>query len=56
MYRSPDYAFGALDFSGLGYITEKAFLESHVVVDRVPYSKAQIREYFKENNLFSPGT
>lgn len=38
MYRSPDYAFGALDFSGLGFITEKAFLESYVVRDRVPFT------------------
>lgn len=56
MYRSPDYAFGALDFSGLGFITEHAFLNSHVVKERVPYSVAQIKEYFRENNLFNPGT
>ena len=40
MYRAPDVAFGALDFSGLGYVTEQAFLESIVVRERVPYSKA----------------
>jgi hypothetical protein len=36
MYRSAEVAFGALDFEGLGYITEKHFLESIVVRERIP--------------------
>jgi|TARA_B110001450_G_C17491555_1_gene428544 hypothetical protein len=38
MYRSADVAYGALDFEGLGYITENAFLGSIIVRERVPFS------------------
>ena len=31
MYRSAEIAFGDIDFSGLGYITEKAFLDSKFI-------------------------
>jgi len=39
MYRSSEAAYGELDFSGLGYISEKAFLESKVVQNRIPFSQ-----------------
>jgi hypothetical protein len=38
MYRGADQAYGDLDFSGLGYITEKAFLESKFVKTRLKYT------------------
>jgi len=31
MYRSAEVAYADLDFSGLGYISEKAFLDSKIV-------------------------
>lgn len=56
MYRSAEVAFGALDFEGLGYITEKHFLESIVVRERIPNDVEQIKQYFRENNLFNGPT
>lgn len=56
MYRSAEIAFGALDFNGLGYITEKAFLESIVVRERIPNDISEIKQYFRENNLFNGST
>lgn len=52
MYRSAENAFGELDFSGLGYVTEKSFLTSNLVKHRIPYSEAEIKMFFKEYNLF----
>ena len=52
MYRGADQAYGDLDFSGLGYITEKAFLESKFVKTRLKYTQDEIKLYFKEYNLF----
>ena len=51
-YRSALRAFGDIDFTGIGYITEKAFLESKVVKMRVPFSEEEIKMYFREYNLF----
>lgn len=39
MYRSAENAFAELDFTGLGHVTEKAFLDSYVVKNRIPYSE-----------------
>lgn len=52
MYRSAEQAYGSFDFSGLGYITEQAFLDSKLVKNRVPYSNDEIRLFFRESNLF----
>lgn len=52
MYRSAENAFAELDFSGLGYVTEKAFLDSYLVKHRIPYSEEEIKMFFKEYNLF----
>ena len=38
MYRNAEIAFTELDFSGLGYVTEKAFLNSYLVKNRIPYT------------------
>jgi hypothetical protein len=51
MYRSSDVAFGELDFSGLGYITEEAFLNS-LPVKLLPFSREDFKQYFAVNNLF----
>jgi hypothetical protein len=58
MYRSAELAYADLDFSGLGYISEQAFLECKVVQHRIPYSKEEIQMFFREYNLYnssSPG-
>lgn len=52
MYRSAEKAYGDIDFSGLGYISEQAFLDSKIVKMRVPFSDEDIKTYFSENNLF----
>ena len=38
LYRNSDIAFGEMDFSGLGYITEEAFLDSVVVKQKLNFS------------------
>ena len=52
MYRSAEKAYGDIDFSGLGYISETAFLDSKIVKMRVPFSEEEIKLFFRENNLF----
>jgi hypothetical protein len=46
MYSGSENAFGALDFSGLGYITEEAFLNSIFVKERQPFSVDEIKMFF----------
>ena len=55
MYSSAENAFGALDFTGLGYVTEEAFMESIIVKERQPYTKEQISLFFKDQNIFMKG-
>lgn len=58
MYSSTEDAFAALDFSGLGYVTEEALLGSILVKERMPFPEEQIKTFFREYNLFnvdSPG-
>lgn len=52
MYRNSDQAFGEFDFSGLGYVTQKSFLESKLVKNRINYSEKDLKLYFNEYNLF----
>jgi hypothetical protein len=52
MYRTAEKAYGDIDFSGLGYISERAFLDSKIVKGRVPFTEDEIILYFRENNLF----
>lgn len=53
MYRAAENAYPALDFTGIGYITEEAFLNSVIVRQRIPFTTEQLRLYFADNNLFS---
>ena len=46
MYRCAEQAYGALDFDGKGYITQKDFINSIVIKERVPYSEEEIKLYF----------
>ena len=41
-----------MDFTGKGYITEEDFLNS-LIMTRIPYSKEDVKEFFKQFNLFS---
>jgi hypothetical protein len=53
MYRSAEVAYGAMDFNGLGYISEQAFLDSMLVKNRMKeFSTGDMKLYFIENNLF----
>ena len=56
MYRSAEVAYADMDFSGLGYISEKAFLDSKVVSHRIPFSQEEIQMFFREYNLFNSQT
>lgn len=40
-----------MDFYGRGYITEEDFLGS-IAMKRIPFSRDEVREYFKQNNMF----
>jgi len=42
MYNSAENAYAALDFTGLGYITEKSFLDCYLVRDKMKFSREQI--------------
>lgn len=53
MYSSAENAFGALDFTGTGYISEDAFLDSVFAKERSPFSREQIQAFFREFNLFN---
>ena len=53
MYKSSEEAYASLDFTGLGFISEQAFLESQIVKKRIPYSVEQVKMFFNDSNLFS---
>jgi len=46
MYRNAEIAFSELDFSGTGYVTESAFLNSNLVKNRIPFSEEKIKVFF----------
>lgn len=52
MYRAAEVAYSAMDFTGLGFISEKAFLDNACVKNRVPFKEEDIILFFKEYNLF----
>lgn len=41
-----------MDFTGRGYITDSDFLSS-IVMQRIPFSSDEVKELFKQYNLFS---
>ena len=51
-YRGPDKAYGSMDYTGRGFISQDDFLSS-MVCTRIPYSREDLIEFFKQNNLFS---
>jgi len=53
MYRSADLAYASFDFSGLGYISEQAFLDHKIIKNRIPFSKDEIKLFFRDQNLFN---
>ena len=53
MYNSAENGYAALDFTGLGYVTEKSFLDCYLVKERLKYSRSQVQEFFQEYNLFN---
>ena len=46
IYRGPEKAYSSMDFTGRGYITEEDFI-CNLVVKRIPFSKDDVKEYFK---------
>jgi Ca2+-binding EF-hand superfamily protein len=56
MYGNAECAFNAMDFSGLGYVTKQAFLESIVIKEKVSFNLEQFQTFFNVYNLFSEGT
>ena len=51
-FRAPERAYSSMDFYGRGYITEEDFLQS-IVMQRIPFSKEDVKEFFRQFNLFS---
>jgi len=54
IYRGPDKAYSAMDFSGVGFITEEDFMQS-IVVTRVKLSEGELRDFFFQANMFKDG-
>ena len=52
IFRAPERAYASMDFYGRGYITEEDFLNS-IVLQRIPYSREDVREFFRQFNLFA---
>ena len=55
MFRCAESAYASFDFTGLGYVTEDAFLEHKLIQGRIPFSDSDIRIFFKDQNLFTSG-
>ena len=53
MFRSAEQAYASFDFSGVGFITEKGFLESKLVQNRIPFSQEEIKLFFRDQNIFN---
>jgi len=53
MFRGPEYAYAALDFSGRGYIFQDDILNSKVM-KHLPFgiNNEDVKMCFKQNNLF----
>jgi hypothetical protein len=51
IFRGPDKAYSSMDFTGRGYITEEDFISS-LVMKRIKFNSDDVREYFKQENLF----
>ena len=54
IYRGPENAYGAMDYTGTGRITE-ADLMASVVFSRLPYDVADGKEFIKRENFFNEG-
>jgi len=52
IFRAPERAYASMDFYGRGYITEEDFLNC-IIMTRIPYSKEDVKEFFKQFNMFS---
>jgi hypothetical protein len=52
IYRAPERAYASMDFTGKGEISEEDFLSS-LIISRLPYSKDDVMEFIKQNNLFA---
>lgn len=58
LYRGPDRAYAALDFTGVGHITEQGFLDSMIskrLQSTKGYSFEDIKDFFFSTNVFSGG-
>jgi len=54
LYLGAEKAFGAIDHTGLGYVTQDAFLQSYVA-QRVPLTSEEINDYFFLENVYKDG-
>ena len=51
-YRGAEKAYASMDFTGKGFINSEDFLSS-LICTRIPYSKEDVIEFFRQQNLFS---
>lgn len=51
VFKIPDTAFAEMDFNGKGYIEEENFFHT-LLSYKLPYSKDEIKEFFKFEKLF----
>jgi hypothetical protein len=54
LYRGPDKAYAAMDFYGVGTISENDFLKSFVV-KKLSYTEVELRDFFFLTNMFKDG-
>lgn len=53
MFRSAEMAYASFDFTGLGYITEEAFLTHKFVKSRIPFTEEEIKLFLRDQNIFN---
>ena len=51
MYKTPDFAFWDIDFSGKGFITEDEFFNT-LIIYKLKHPKEEIKSYFDRENAF----
>jgi len=56
MYSSAENAYGALDFTGLGIVTQETMLACPIVKDKLlkRFTHQEVLDFFVDQNLFNP--
>lgn len=55
MYSSAFHAFTALDYTGLGFVTKEAFVNSMLIKNHLRLTPKELEPFFKHFNIFMNG-